>query len=437
MNKSTLFFLFFSFFFISSCNSSNKSNENETVIEENIDARNIGKSKDLFPGLELPQSSHAINTTEENTISTESGTEIFVPDNAFVDKSGKAISAEVTIKYKEIKTPSDIIIEDIDMTFDSAGVSYSFQTAGMFELTAFTENEEVYLKNGKNIKVSYVSNRDGDYNFYHNNNGKWEYQGVSSDNMPLNVVDEQTAQSPLPLKPVKVDPKNDLIIDINTSHKHINGLSFYNKIIWKYVGKKSNDEIAELLSSKVYKPALNKSRGKYIFSFTSGKEKHELVVAPAFSPRAYKKAMNNYKEILANNVRQVKVKRNINVTKLGLMNYDRLYHRSDAIFVMADFVIKKEESEKEPIQGLPLFHITGEDDIVVRVKEKQKLYFTPAYSNKLIAIMPNKKVAIVNNQDFASFMESAKKGQNLTFELVELDVQINSPEDLNKVISSL
>ena len=108
MNKSVLFLLVISVSFMLSCNSSDKNNENETVIEENIDARNIGKPEDLFPGLELPQSLHAIKTTEENTIITESGTEIFVPDNAFVDKSGKAVSAEITIKYKEIKTPSDI-----------------------------------------------------------------------------------------------------------------------------------------------------------------------------------------------------------------------------------------------------------------------------------------------------------------------------------------
>jgi len=180
MNKLILFLVVITLFFMFSCNSSNKSNENEIVIEENIDARNIGKSEDLFPNLQLPQSSHLIKTTEENTITTESGTEIFVPDNAFVDKNGKDVSGEVKLKYKEIRTPSDIIIEDIDMTFDSAGVTYSFQTAGMFELTAIAGNEEVFLKDGKNIKVSYISNRDGDYNFYHNNDGKWGTRGFQT-----------------------------------------------------------------------------------------------------------------------------------------------------------------------------------------------------------------------------------------------------------------
>jgi len=177
--------------------------------------------------------------------------------------------------------------------------------------------------------------------------------------------------------------------------------------------------------------------GKYIFSFTSGKEKHEVIVAPAFSPKAYKKAMKKYDKIIANNANQVKVKRNINVTKLGLMNYDRLYKRPEAIFVKADFVIKKPAGEKEQVKGLPLFHITGEDDIIVRMKEKQNLYFTPEMSNKLIVIMPDKKVAIISNNDFLNIIKGVKEGQSLTFELTELNELINSPEDLNKIISSL
>ncbi|OQX99574.1 MAG: hypothetical protein B6I20_09790 [Bacteroidetes bacterium 4572_117] len=437
MNKPKLFLLVIVVFFAFSCNNSNQSVENETVVEENIDARIIDKSEDLFPEFELPKSTHLIKSTVENTITVESGSEIFVPDNAFVNSEGNAITGEVTIKYKEIRTPSDIIIEDIDMTFDSAGVTYSFQTAGMFELTASANNEEVFLKDGKNIKVSYVSNRGGDYNFYHYDK-KWNYQGISDDNLPLNVVDDKKS-AVTPLKPVKVDPNNDLIIDIKTGHKHISELKLYHKLIWKYAGDKNNDEIVKLLSAKIYNPDLKKSnkKGHYIFSFTNKKVMHQLLVAPAFTPKTYKKALKKYDKFVAENTRLVKVKRNINVTELGLMNYDRLYHRRDAIFVNADFVIKKPSGEKEQVQGLPLFHITGDDDIIVRVKEKQNLYFASAMSNKLIAIMPNKKVAIINNQNFANFIDGAEKGQALTFELIELNELINSPEDLNKIISSL
>jgi hypothetical protein len=126
----------------------------------------------------------------------------------------------------------------------------------------------VFLKNGKNIEVSYVSSKPGNYNVYYYNGENWNYKGLSTNEIPLNA-NIQPKNGIIPLKPVKVDPDNDLILDIDASHKQIPELAVYKKVIWKYNGDLTNDEVVKILSSKVYKTSIAQTgiKGKIYLPF--------------------------------------------------------------------------------------------------------------------------------------------------------------------------
>ncbi|NJO90001.1 MAG: hypothetical protein HC831_14425 [Chloroflexia bacterium] len=117
------------------------------------------------------------------------------------------------------------------------------------------------------------------------------------------------------------------------------------------------------------------------------------------------------------------------------MNYDILYHRSDAVIVNADFKIKNEPETK--VQGLPLFHITGEDDVVVNASNNRKLYYSQSLSNKIVAIFPDKTVAVISTEDFIKAAQKKGADGKVVFELQRLDKPITNSGDLDKVISSL
>jgi hypothetical protein len=432
MQKVTLFLVFIGLLF--ACNNSNN-NSNTIATEVTTDAHLLSVAKHFFEGVSLPQFVQKIETKRAINLKTNTEAEIVIPENAFVDKNGKNIDGEVTIKYKEIKSPSDIIVENIDMTYDSAGVTYQFQTAGMFDLRAYSGNDEVFLKKGKNIEVSYVSNKPGNYNIYYYNGQNWENQGVSEDEVPLNA-NVLPKNAIVPIKPVKVNPDNDLILDIDASHKHIPELAVYRKVIWKYNGDLTNEEVVKILSSKVFKNSITQTsiKGKYLYNFkTSGKE-YSFSVAPVFQPKAYKKAMREYEATLAQSSAPKKTVRKVKVSQLGLMNYDILYHRSDALIVNADFKIKDEPETK--VKGLPLFHITGEDDVVVNAQGARKLYYSKNLNNKIVAIFPDKTVAVMGTDDFIKAAGKKVNGKAV-FELQRIDKPINTPGDLDQIISSL
>lgn len=419
------------------CNNQEQEAENTVVEEIEMDARLIAKAEPTFEGINLPIVEKKIKTSEAVEIEVASGTRILIPDNAFVDKNGQDVTGEVIVKYKEIKSPSDIIIENVDMTYDSAGVTYQFQTAGMFDLRAFSKGEELSLKPGKKIDVEYVTDKKGDYNLYYYGDNGWDYRGVSTNELPLNAEVDRTSL-PMPLKPVKTNPDTDLILDLKLSHKHIPELAIYRKVIWKYDGDLSHTEVGQILSSKVYKTEIVPSglAGKYHYNFKTTKGEYQFPVVPVFHPVAYKKAMKKYNERFAqtNNV-PVKVKRKVSVSNLGLMNYDRIYHRSDAQIVNASFAIKDEPETK--VEGLPLFHITGEDDVVVNIKNNRGIYYSKNLKNKIVTVLPDKTVAVLGTKSFLEQLEQSQDKSNVSFELEKIDKAISSPTELDNIISSL
>ncbi len=434
MQKITLFIISISFLF--ACNNSSTENKNTLVEEITTDAHLISTLKSTFEGISLPQFVQKVETSKSTNIKTSTNAEITIPENAFVDKNGEEVKGEVIIKYKEIKSPSDIIIENVDMTYDSAGTTYQFQTAGMFDLRAFSGNDEVFLQNGKNIEVTYLSDKPGNYNVYYYNGENWNYQGVSENESTLNpnILPKDAI---IPLKPVKADPDNDLILDIDASHKQIPELAVYKKVIWKYNGDLANDEVIKILSSKVYKTSIAQTgvKGKYTYSFKSGSKEYNFPIVPVFQPKVYKKAMKEYESAVAQSNAPKRIVRKVNVSQLGLMNYDILYHRSDAIIVNADFKIKNEPETK--VQGLPLFHITGEDDVVVNASYTKKLYYSQNLSNKIVAIFPDKTVAVMSTNDFIKAAQKKGTDGKAVFELQRLDKPITNPGDLDEIISSL
>ncbi|MFK7755961.1 MAG: hypothetical protein AB8B53_03395 [Flavobacteriales bacterium] len=78
---------------------------------------------------------------------------VSVPPSAFVDENGVPITGEVELKYREFNDVLDIFLSGIPMEYDSAGVKYTFESNGMFELRGFQESAPVYVASDKSLEV--------------------------------------------------------------------------------------------------------------------------------------------------------------------------------------------------------------------------------------------------------------------------------------------
>jgi hypothetical protein len=68
---------------------------------------------------------------------TKTGTQIWVPANAFLGSDGEEITGQVHVKYIEYHNQAEIFMSGIPMTYDSANHRYHFESAGMLEIMAY------------------------------------------------------------------------------------------------------------------------------------------------------------------------------------------------------------------------------------------------------------------------------------------------------------
>ncbi len=335
------------------------------------------------------------------------------------------------------------------MKYEKDGEVHDFQTAGMFDIKAFSKGEEVFLQKGKQVTVNFASNIEGDYDFYYYNENEKNWVDTDYGKVEMTTETENDDFDPTTFKmpkPIKIDPANDLIIEVKANYYSFPHLQKYKGMVWKYAGDKTKDEVKGLLS-KVWTDSklseLDSDNNKYTLTMMNGKKAYDFVVSPVLSGRSYKKALAVYENAkkrseLVNNS-PYKVKRKVNVSQMGLHNYD-IIHTADRMIVSSDFEIKHNE-QLMPSEKMDFFLITGKDNVVVRYRHNNttKMYFSPSADNKIVAVMSGNKVAVMSIDEFNAAAKECKSKNlaNYTFNLNLVDKKITSPADLNEIIASL
>ncbi len=116
---------------------------------------------------QIPIETHKVNAAKESEINLESGTIIRVPENAFVDKNGNPVQGKVDVKYREFNDPTAIYLSGIPMTYQAEGKEFQFKSAGMFQITAEQNGEEVLINPDRPLEVELNSYDDGEnFNYY-------------------------------------------------------------------------------------------------------------------------------------------------------------------------------------------------------------------------------------------------------------------------------
>lgn len=132
--------------------------------------------------------SFQVNPNEGGVYKYPSGSQLVVPAAAFVSDKGETLTGEVTLHYREMHDFVDFFVSGIPMTYDSAGVNYNLESAGMIEIFAEQNGKKVLMAPGKSINVELVSSANTSpslnvppgYNIYKldEKNRNWVYQNI-------------------------------------------------------------------------------------------------------------------------------------------------------------------------------------------------------------------------------------------------------------------
>jgi hypothetical protein len=400
------------------------------------------------------------NTDSAQTFTLRGGTTISIPDHAFVDEKGNPVTGKVDITYSEFQTAGDIIVSGIPMTYDSAGTTGNFQTAGMFEIKGSQNGKPVFISKDKKITVQMASFvRGDDYNAYYLDTASqnWNYRnhGTAIDN-PSKPKDTALAVlSQKPIEPKEYDEKTP-VFDINVDMGDYPELKEFKGLVWQYTGTDSkldpdnNKWVYGFHWRKATIKPYNLDNAQFVLMLDNGKTKFETVVSPVLKGKNLEKArerfkakMVKYNEELAKvekqrefNIAQGTLLRTFAVSNFGIYNSDRLYHMGGSVAINANFDINGKVSET---QAPMIFLITGDNRTVIKYPAYtwSNFAFIPGDNNKIIAVTPDQNIAVFSSQDFAAIDQSQLSEKSYTFHLKDTGKKVSSAQSLQDIISTL
>lgn len=148
----------------------------------------------VISGININDSIYYLSSSIDNYVEYQSGSTLYFPKNSFLTKEGKEYKGPVKAFYREFRNPLEQVLSGIPMTNQENGQENIFVSAGMYELWAYSENnEQLTLKPDKKITINFVPTTDtGVYKFYSldTSTGNW---ASSQKNIDLTKAFNQTA----------------------------------------------------------------------------------------------------------------------------------------------------------------------------------------------------------------------------------------------------
>jgi hypothetical protein len=413
------------------------------------------------------------------------GTTITYKANSLIDKEGNIVTGMVKFKYREFHNAYSTILAGIPMNYNEKGRSEHFETAGMFELRAFKENDPVSITNENPLGVKFGGKTEGDdFPFFYleeENNEGWKFLGEKASEINL---EKKLALSELKKKKEQISSipfeKNhfvfnyDAALDIyfkddykkirsNYKNSHVKnkikkfGLdwipahtndnvnykgSAYPAImmVWKNLSEKpfpSWSDNAEVKLKKV-KGEIYEIAFKNWDSGKTAKHTAELVMPIkslfAFSPESWKTKYDEQMAIVLMEEERFQkmadVFRYFEINNFGIYNYDKFINTREAVSIAADFNFE----EKIHIENdLKIFCVLNDGRGLMTFSPEMWKDFAVFKNSgmKIFTILPPNKIAMFPTENIEQVFSEIKKGnlKNYSF-AIKTTGALEKPEDL-------
>lgn len=212
--------------------------------------------------------------------------------------------------------------------------------------------------------------------------------------------------------------KEKRVVESNSKRKEINGKNFVT-----IVRKANADEIPKELQPE----------GLLHKSFTQSKDLSDVIAKYA---QVVKQKANNLRALKAKK-REVKAKvlRGFKIRRFGIYGVHRSFTMKENIICKAEFDFGTGTNNQD--ENIKIYLITGDKGSAIvpyTQKSWHRFQFNPNMANKLIAILPNDRLAVINKREFARIdVDKLDQIGSYTFRLHPRPIQ--SKQDLDFVLN--
>ncbi len=283
----------------------------------------------------VPYTTYKVIAEKGAALDFKTGSKLIIPKNAFADENGKPLKGEVELRYREFHDAADFFVSGIPMTYDSAGVKYQFESAGMMEMLAYQNGKQVNMSPDKSINVELASNYKGtEYNLYaldtiHNNwaclgkdkvkNGKTSEAIIKEELLlavqetpayktietkKVEVAKEKEVQiaalpksAPEPKKPVQAK-KEKYTFNIDVDAKEYPELAVYKGLLFEVSDENKNFDksMYDITWDEAIVREGTKKGENYSLTLKKATKKYDLIVYPVFEGKNYETAMKDFQD---------------------------------------------------------------------------------------------------------------------------------------------
>lgn len=253
-------------------------------------------------GVDVPYKEYKVDAAKGDTLVYHTGSVIFFPPNAFVDETGKPITGNVQVKYREFKDPIDFFLAGVPMRYDSAGVQYQLVSSGMLDIRAFKDGKPVFVNKNSKPEINLASdNNSKNHSLYFLDTvqRKWINKGGTTilERKKLNVttVIESAFETidlvEEPVKPSKADNKSP-VLKIEVDPSSFKEFAIYRNLKFQVDESKTpfnkKDSEEEWNSLELLKGA---QKGSYTAKFSNAKKSAMYAVKPVLQGEDYEAAL--------------------------------------------------------------------------------------------------------------------------------------------------
>ena len=342
-----------------------------------------------YPGLNIPFNEHLMRAEDGAELTDQrSGTIITIPANALMYADGSDAKGIITIKYREYRDQADIAISNIPMTYKQVDEEYNFNSAGMLEVRAYQNGQEVFMKPEHHIHLQFeLTDTIPDLNFYALNDTtqQWEFLETveQGKNPPPNVFNDGQGNA--------IDPQANLI----RVGKHP---GWFRRLLIRLFGDRfvRNNRNDGEWDNMTMEDDGDRSMGTLIESSDPGHTYPPMV-------------------------------RGLQANNFGVYNCDQMYRVKDRIHIMANYV---DEQGKQ---------LNGKVLSMIDLDYNGAFSFNPAdFScgkngrNVLLLFTPNKAVYLLSEEKYKA-MNISESGR-YEFVMQEITNEVKTADDLKRVL---
>lgn len=312
------------------------------------------------------------DSEESFVLHTGYGSAVYIDENSFEYSDGTMLKGDVEVSFKEYHNIMDVIKSRVKMTYDSAGVRYHLQSAGMFEIAGKKNGKKIQVKKGKELRVDLMTQTNGGkFNFYKFENNKWSFlhkdeSFAEQDRKNLFEIEEELIDvakrireiaSDMPIKPDPIDEEK-LNIKLDFKELEFPELAGFKDVLFEFLDDEMSAKSLEGFDWDFVE--INKTeKGIYRLSVYSKGEKYMFNTKPVIGNHqklgVFSTLFNKYKKELAV---QTEIEKTLNVDKMILLRASE-NKRVSSLITYNNLSSNKSETEKTRAKLIRSFQISS------------------------------------------------------------------------------